>query len=40
MLLVGHFQTARLADDQHPFGYGKDLNFWVFQFSSKLIPGG
>ena len=30
MLLIGHARAKKPPDEQHPFGYGKELYFWAF----------
>jgi len=30
MLLIGHSRAKKPPDDNHPFGYGKELYFWAF----------
>ena len=37
MLLVGHHRAEKPADDNHPFGYGKELYFWAFVVSVSIF---
>jgi len=37
MLLIGHTRAKRPPDEQHPFGYGKELYFWAFVVSVSIF---
>ena len=37
MLLIGHRRAERPPDDNHPFGYGKELYFWAFVVSVSIF---
>ncbi len=37
MLLIGFKRSARPPDEDHPFGYGKVLYFWVFAVSVSIF---
>jgi cation diffusion facilitator family transporter len=37
MLLVGHHRAEKPPDDNHPFGYGKELYFWAFVVSVSIF---
>ena len=37
MLLVGHARSKRPPDDDHPFGYGKEIYFWAFMVAISIF---
>jgi divalent metal cation (Fe/Co/Zn/Cd) transporter len=37
MLLVGNSRAKKPPDDNHPFGYGKELYFWAFVVSISIF---
>ena len=37
MLLIGHHRAEKPPDDNHPFGYGKELYFWAFVVSVSIF---
>ncbi len=37
MLLVGNSRARKPPDDNHPFGYGKELYFWAFVVSVAIF---
>ena len=37
MLLIGHQRAGKPPDDNHPFGYGKELYFWAFVVSVSIF---
>ncbi len=37
MLLVGQARARKPADDEHPFGYGKEIYFWAFMVAVSIF---